>query len=518
MSSIAEFTFELNLSGTTWTDISDYVIAADWQIGFAGPYDVIARAETLNVTLRNSDRRFSPEYASGDYYPNFTRNKTIKVSATYGGETRVMFWGKIDAIEPMGDRYGLRQTNLRCSGLLGRLQNVMVNVEVQEDKRADEVIAVILNDASFTANVSGAWRLGVEGASELGSTTALGDSDEIYEAEQGKTTFAVIGDRWSDETSAYGAIRDAVGQEAGRLFVSRGGKVKFWNRHHFIYLMDADETLTDTDIHEMQYSYGDEVVNEVVVAARPRTIGTSNEVLGQTGPQSIEIKADSTKGITFRYVDADTGQTIGGKDAVTPVKTTDYTANSAEDGSGDDMLPYMTATIVSESGSSCKVEFENASTDTAAWLQPNAQVRGIKVVDYGQIEATVSDQDSINNYGLQRYRYPYNLDQTSLAQSMANWLLKQRKNPIGLIKSIGIAAHASAAKMAMCLERTIGTRLAISETQTGVTAAEYFIIGEAWQLQDRQAIVRWQLADASAAEYWILGSSGLGDATILGPA
>lgn len=43
-------------------DITTYVRpGATWTIGFAEPYEPLARAATCTLTLNNSDKRFSPE-------------------------------------------------------------------------------------------------------------------------------------------------------------------------------------------------------------------------------------------------------------------------------------------------------------------------------------------------------------------------------------------------------------------------------------------------------------------------
>lgn len=505
--------------GADWVDISDYTKSLQWDLGFTGPYEVMARGETLNLALRNADRRFSPENTAGPYYPDFTRNKDIKIDVLQDGVLHTLFYGQIDTIEPSGNIYGDRVTNVQCIGLLNRLQNIMVELEAQENKRADEVIAQILDNCNFAANVTGSWRLSISGYSELNSTAILGEAAEIYEAEPGETTFAVVGDDWGVDTSAYGAIRDVVGQEYGRFFVDRNGQFKFWSRHHFLKDTASVMTLSDKHLAGLAYNYGADVINEVIVSARPRRVGSTNEVLAKLDtPQAVQVRPATTKSITFRYRDSDTGLEIGGKNAVVPQKSLDWFANTLADGSGNDMLADMSATITSETGTSCTVEFANAHATQEAWIQPNAQVRGIKITGNAQTDSKARDAASVTTYGLQRYKYPAALDQVSLAESMARFILSQRKDPIGLVKSITIAAHAAPERLAMVLDLPIGSRVTLTETQTGA-AGDYFIIGESWRLHEKQINVQWQLAPANTS-YWLLGQSGyaeLNSTTILAP-
>lgn len=134
------------------------------------------------------------------------------------------------------------------------------------------------------------------------------------------------------------------------------------------------------------------------------------------------------------------------------------------------------------------------------------------------MEAKARDEASITTYGLSRFRFPYNLDQIYLAESMARFLLNQRKAPTGVLQSITLPAHASNSRMAMALARTVGDRITFSEPQTGV-AGEYFILSESWQLQEKQVMVQWQLTPATD-HYWLLGLAGyteLNSTTILTP-
>jgi len=45
-------------------DITAYVSFIDWELGMRRPYGDTARDSVLEMTLDNSDRRFSPENAS----------------------------------------------------------------------------------------------------------------------------------------------------------------------------------------------------------------------------------------------------------------------------------------------------------------------------------------------------------------------------------------------------------------------------------------------------------------------
>jgi hypothetical protein len=498
-------------------ELAEYVQNATWSLGFSQPYDNIARAATLSLQLKNSDRRFSPEYTGSPIYPNFTRGKSIKITTTYEGVTRTMFVGTIDSIVPVPGQKKERYVTVTSNGLFNRMQNAEVFIAAQEDKRADEVIAAILLASGLvSSDFSGRWRLGIAGESELGDTTELGAVDDILTAEQGISVFEIIGDQWSDGVSVYGALRDTVGQEGGRLFVDRSGVINFWNRHHMI-LDTASLAAFDDEMSSLDYAYGEDVINHVIVRANPRSIGTSEETLGEID-QAVRIKAGDSKNVSFRYASQSAGVKIAGKNALAPVQTTDFTANSQEDGSGADLTANVSAAIIEESATRSQVTFTN-SGPLDAWLQPGATIRGIKITDFGEVDVEAEDSGSISTYDRQRYTYPYVMDTVDAAEGMANLILARGKNPAGIARSMQIYPYSNPGLMGQALNLSVGSRITVAETQTAADG-DYFIIGEQWQLMKKWTAVTWMLEPASREQYWILGKIGfgeLGQTTYLGP-
>lgn len=80
----------------TWTDITSYVELADGidiEIGRRDEF-TDADANTLSLTLDNSDGRFTPERSSSPYYPNVKLYRPIRVTATLpDASTSVRFLG-----------------------------------------------------------------------------------------------------------------------------------------------------------------------------------------------------------------------------------------------------------------------------------------------------------------------------------------------------------------------------------------------------------------------------------------
>ncbi len=90
-------------STSTWVDISLYVLQRNsLQItGFGRPdWTSSMQAATLNLTLKNTDGRFSPKNSAGAYFPDITRNAQLRVSVNAVSKTGVAysgfrFWGEV---------------------------------------------------------------------------------------------------------------------------------------------------------------------------------------------------------------------------------------------------------------------------------------------------------------------------------------------------------------------------------------------------------------------------------------
>ena len=72
----------------TYDDITDRVIKAWWYLGNSQPYAEIAEGSMLDLTLDNSDRRFSPENSSGVLNGKLLPLRTVRVQSDDGTTVR----------------------------------------------------------------------------------------------------------------------------------------------------------------------------------------------------------------------------------------------------------------------------------------------------------------------------------------------------------------------------------------------------------------------------------------------
>lgn len=81
--------------GASWQDISKYVLAFEFT---RGKTRIIDRFEpgTLNLRLKNTDRRFDPTNTAGPYYPYLLPMRPIRFGFVVGGVTKWVYTGYVE--------------------------------------------------------------------------------------------------------------------------------------------------------------------------------------------------------------------------------------------------------------------------------------------------------------------------------------------------------------------------------------------------------------------------------------
>lgn len=226
-------------------DVSDYVQDARWRLGMRKAGDLMAAENTCHLTMRNDDKRFSPESTASPYAGSMVPWRGILIQSVCGGSTANHWRGYLESCQPIPGEHSKQRATITGTGSKKVLQGTEVFIALQEDVTADEVIQIIVDEV---------------------------DSGLALSKETGKTSLSYVGDNWDDGIDAYKAIKSLVQAERGRFFLDRGGTLQFWNRHHLISSTDVDGTVSVW--HGMAYAYGEDMVNRVGVTCRPRRITT----------------------------------------------------------------------------------------------------------------------------------------------------------------------------------------------------------------------------------------------------
>jgi hypothetical protein len=369
----------------TYDDISAYVIEATWYLGMKKPYQTIADNSVLALTLNNSDRRFSPEYIDSPLYGSFLPMRPIQVKA---GDT-VMWEGWLESLKPVPGRYGQRITHMMAHGPMPIYMDAEAKIDLQENKRTDEIILDLIREVVVPPAGSNAWMLG---GAKLGIGTYLLPASAYSDLETGQVTLDLAADNWvkdggrrdedQDVFDVYRAISDVANVEDGKFFVDRDGTAVFWNRHHVMdydsSTMSPDCTLND-QMMGMEYTYMslDAVKNDIIVTCHPRTVSTETDVTlwGLTDGQTIRVDSDDEYDLEIRYTD-DSDNRIGGRSVTYSNLEFDSRGASA-------------SLTVEAKANGAKLRFSNTSDQPA--VVTGLKIVGQKITDEGAMDATASD-------------------------------------------------------------------------------------------------------------------------------
>jgi len=472
----------------TYDDVTSRVIAANWFLGMRQPYQEVADNSALSLTLRNDDRRYSPEYSGSPLSGKIRPLRPVRIQSNDGTTTRTHWTGWIESIQPTVSKNGERIVKILATGPMQFFTEAETKVTLQENKRTDEIIAALL------AEVPNA------------PTSVL---------DQGNTTLTTAGDNWvrqggftdaeKDTFDIYRAIADVTASERGRFFFDREGRVIFWRRHHLLSEQEVSATFNDT-MTGLNYVYAgiDQLKNEIYVACQPRSISASStELLWELNDAVIVVQPGATRRLYVKYSD-DAGNRIGARD----VTLTNVT-----------YLQGTTSASINAKANGAELVFVNSGSSEA--IVQTAEVRGKKITTFDRLEAIAKDDTSITTYGRRTMRINLpSLSSLDDAQYIADFERSRRKDPRGAVTSITVTSHGKngGSYHDQQLARTLGDRLVVQETQTAHDAS-YYIIGEAhslvqgatlyqttWYLEPAPVVYPWKLGDAT---YSVLDSTTL---------
>lgn len=356
----------------------------------------MARSEvgTLAIMLDNYDRRFSFYYTSSPLYPNILPGREIRVRVTaFNTTTYDVFRGKIDDIEPAGkDKVVITATDG-----WQLLSDQSAVTQLRTSTTGDVVIGDILTAVDWPA----AW----------GRNLDTGTDTLLY--------------GWADGDTAYDVIHEINDVEQGTVYVGGDGKFYFENRGNLLGT-SADLTLYQKHVsREVRMTKPwTNVRNHVSVTHLPRVVA-STATLWQL-KDTPGVAASDSLTLWARFTDSN-GKFTPAQNVATPVATTDYTMNSASDGSGTDMTSDFTVVMTTYAGRAKLVLTNNGSTTGYVTL---LKVRGDAIEAQDTVVSISEDSTSQITYGLRELRVDNNfLQQTSHAQNLAGALLAWLQEP-----------------------------------------------------------------------------------------
>jgi len=397
------FLLEVQWDSTNWIDESDYLISAMaseklWKTSGEGI------ASTLDIELDNATERFTPGNTSSPIYAYLKPRVNIRVSIVIGGYTTRMFTGYIKNIHPDNKS---RICNLDCFDNQVLIYNRRTNGVVYEDYRSDQLLEVLAGLA------------GLEPAQ--------------YNFDVGVD---VVNFGYFEDRNVWPIMGEIAVAERGRIFFNRSGILTFWNRDKLHNLEAVTPVITLDDwMTDLDYSVAEhEIKNAVTVKATPRA-NDGVQVVWTTGnaeyldPYSDTLVFVPAKSSQVAWIELEDPCTA----FITPIANTDFTANSTQDGSGDDLTSDISIHEFINYGNAVFINVIN-SGNTDAYLT-KFQVRGNPVIVLKWIKVVAKDDGSINLYGRQDFEIENHfIDSEDAAREIAEEELYRRKDAINLFR------------------------------------------------------------------------------------
>jgi hypothetical protein len=506
MVSLDSTALELELGGVGmgWTDVSADVRVEDHVRGRrgifgSGPQDRVARPGQLTFSLNNAATNsgslvgyYSPDHAN--CRTGFDIGIRVRVRATYSGTPRTLFIGRLAQAVPTPGTKGTRKVLCTAYDWLEEAARYkLTDVATQLSKRSDECIQAIL-DAMPEAPVA----------------TSLAT---------GKSTFEYALDTARDESSfALAEFQKITASEAGQLYLTAGGTLTFESRHTRPAIGSNQVTLDNSMTGLTVDRKRDLVLNRIQATVHPRRVDGSVVTLFTLRTKTL-IRAGESADLFGGYVDPNQlASRVGGTDMVTPVATTDYTMNSAEDGSGTDLTASFTVTMSAGFSSGGNGFYATiANTGTTDGYVTFFRIRGKGIYDYENATLLAEDTSSQDTYGqnVLTLDLPYQNDPAT-GQLIADYNLSLYGSARTYCTAVTFWAHESSDHMLAALDRDISTRVGLVEDVTGITDVGpgstdfgFFVNAVEWDLGPANRLqVTWTLAPADIFSYWLMGTAG----------
>jgi hypothetical protein len=451
------------------------------------------------------------------------RGILMRLQATYQGETRTLFIGKISKIQPTAGASVDPIVTVTASDPMNQLLNTEYAPPLLTDVTVDEALTAIFDAGIIRWPYGDAyWLLEIQGASELDETTTLYDHD-VTNFDTGKTELEFAGDvaDRGQGVDAQNYIRDLVAAEAGgrAFFDARTAKFIFHNRHRDPTNDTVVASYDAGDYESPAPVYGDDIINRLTLNFTARQIGDPNTVIWTMTNVPIRIGAGAVKNVIARYTDStNTERRIGAKDFIPPVVGSHFIANTEEDGSGDDASSSLSVSVNEQGATSARLTLENDSA--ADFYITHAELRGTPLLwSEETVEVLDGDSSGLNDL-LPQTRDVRALGDAELAQAYAEYIVNKFKNPISRFASIAFDSLRSHKMALASLDVLIGDKITVADAHTN-HSQNYIVVGETHHLfigGDHPRDVTWILKPVSREMYWKLevpGQGELGQTTIL---
>jgi len=499
------FVVEMELSGRDngWTDVTGDVlryegITASGGMTSGNVTERIAATGEMTFALNNSAQNSA--HLLGYYSPGHTNCRAgfsigigVRWRASFDVTTKTLFTGRVDIIKPVAGQYGSRRTFVTAVDYMDELAQAKLHgLPVQINQYPGDVFTTVVN--------------------------SLPRQPRALEVDQGVDQMAYSLDSARDESqTAMEEAAKLAASEHGFVYPKGDGTLTFEGRSRRAQNRVNLATFVDLTALDLTYQR-DRSLNDVQVTVHPKRADT----VATTVLASLQSATKLVPGQTFTWLSPyrdpqQIAARVGGTDMVTPVATTDYVMNGAQDGSGADLTAFCTI-VANFGGNGARLEVTNTGT-VEGWIGGTAgvfQVRGRGLYDFENVILEEDDETAQANIGVVTVGVdmPYQ-SRLDVGAEIALYVLQTQTAAFASIDRMAFVASTDTLKQQLVL-REIGDRIGIQEVVTGIDTSGtiprgYYIQGKRYQLVDNVLSVEYALAISDSTAYWLLEIQGFSE-------
>lgn len=531
---------EIDYAADSWTDVSSLVLTNPrprWRRGIMGngPTDRVAGTGTFTFALKNDDNAFSPGHAS--VQSGFGIGNKVRLSFVFEGLTWYKYYGRIapNGIAVIPGTYGQRYALITAHDWMGQINNHELRLlSLTTNQRSDQALTAIDGNLEISP-LSTSYGTGVTFTRIFHNikdrTKAIAEINKIVDSELGQYT--VIGDRTGGETvqlearytrATTGSPLNLIKTKSESYFLQKeDGDYLLKEDGDKIYLSDVQAADFDNIMFDMKVSDGKHLANVINSSAQQVEIDSAATTVLFNLEKVIEITGNSSlTNLKSAYTDpSGADRKVTGTEMVTPVATTDYTANAEEGGGGADMTADLSVTGPDGTGNvsfgAGAAEYGLVNSSATTLYVTKLQFRGKGVYDYQSVSYVAEDATSKALHGARNINITFIYeDDPTVAKSYGQILLNELANEETTVDYFEANANRNSMTMYGFLQLEPGTRFTLTEDQAAIDA-DYFVNGYEAEIIDGK-FINWKIIprSVSGGSLWQLGISALGVDTGLG--
>jgi hypothetical protein len=510
------------------SDLTSRVQRLEWKYGFEGSGQLVAQPAQGVLTLDNSDGAFNVGRSGGLYAGLLQRDVLIKVVHSTGasGTPYTLITLRVVDIQIAPNAFGERRVNLILEDWHAELMSMTYDPPLTLSARTDQAVSSAFTAGLLPLPYAGYWW--VVGGSTLGTDSKLYASTGYLSANTGDTTLDYVGNNIDEQgrgVNLFSFIEEMCAAEMDGRFWYETDHTTGKPRYVYIgrnTIATNAATLPTSYLPASAfinassgYESGRVLCNSVEVTLYPRRVGTPGTELWRNGT-AFKLKAGENRELTARYRDPDFPDgTCSATTIIAPVATTDYTGNSAKDGTGTNLTANLAVALENNTSSARLIITNTSAVDVWVTL---IKLRGTPLTARTPVTLKTASAPSIHRYGLQRQMKTIaGVDDVDLVQTYADLFVGRYKDTVSRYASLTFEFPSDSSdplwQAAFYSPATFNpVRIMDEWLEDAATTRPQWISGVRHVVNPatRRWSVTWTLEDLSTTAYWIFGNSTLG--------